>query len=129
MNSVFPKFISSNKRVFQSSNFRDFTVFSDAAWNSSSYLDSENGRIWTDVSQTKYRCNLCSRVFIVYDRFQEHVQSHSEKKFICKNCHKSFRTKDEYVHHRKEKHMFSCMICGKVYTSNYGLKNHKCTTQ
>ena len=75
---------------------------------------------------------ICNKIFINTRSFQEHKVVHSERNYECEVCNRKFPSPEHRAKHIKkyyptpgEELMFQCEICGKTFTLNSQLENHK----
>ena len=75
---------------------------------------------------------ICNKIFINTRSFQEHKIVHSERNYECEVCNRKFPSTEHRAKHIKKYHptpgdelMFQCEICGKTFSLNSQLKNHK----
>ena len=100
-------------------------LFSDGAeYYITMALSNEEPHIQESYTSRGFRCKICSKVIKSLDRYKEHIASHSESEFLCRKCHASFQTKEDYSKHREDKHACKCEICGRIYSSKYSLRSH-----
>ena len=71
-------------------------------------------------------------MFINTRSFQEHKIVHSERNYECEVCNRKFPSPEHRAKHIKKYHptpgeelMFQCEICGKTFSLNSQLENHK----
>ena len=75
---------------------------------------------------------ICNKIFINTRSFQEHKIVHSERNYECEVCNRKFPSPEHRAKHIKKYHptpgeelMFQCEICGKTFSLNSQLENHK----
>ena len=75
---------------------------------------------------------ICNKIFINTRSFQEHKIVHSERNYECEVCNRKFPSPEHRAKHIKKNHptpgeelMFQCEICGKTFSLNSQLENHK----
>lgn len=78
-----------------------------------------------------YLCMKCKNRFQSLEELKEHVFQKNEctkSQLNCKICDKTFDTKKKLSQHVKthqEKTKFICDKCGKIYSNQFNLENHK----
>ena len=75
---------------------------------------------------------ICNKIFINTRSFQEDKIVHSERNYECKVCNRKFPSPEHRAKHIKKYHttpgeqlMFQWEICGKTFSLNSQLENHK----
>lgn len=76
-----------------------------------------------------YMCKLCRKFFKNVDEFTEHTLTcQKERPHVCQLCNKGFFDQKTLSGHAINCHSVStvntCLICGKIYQTKYGLKKH-----
>ena len=82
-------------------------------------------------SDVKYACNTCDKSFSRKDVLKKHEKTHGPTNFWCFPCDKTFKTGDSLREHVKITHefvRFHCTICPKKFTSLANLKKHRITS-
>lgn len=70
----------------------------------------------------EYPCPECSKVFYTFDMYKEHRSLHDDNvpKHTCHECSKQFISQRKLKEHsiiHKERIMYKCDVCSKVFTS------------
>lgn len=79
----------------------------------------------------QYNCSFCAKPFSNPMALRNHTRIHTQKKkHVCTTCGKAFRLSSilhnhQKIHIRGEMH-FNCLVCGKSFQGNSGLKRHRC---
>lgn len=82
----------------------------------------------------KYHCKLCKKGFYLNNDYKNHLLIHSDKKYACPKCDKTYLYSHNLQVHIKEKHSvnnaseekrtYPCNNCTKVFTSRQCLRSH-----
>lgn len=80
----------------------------------------------------EYPCSKCSKVFFTYDMYNEHLSLHDESipKHTCIDCGKEFISQRKLKEHsiiHKERIMFKCEMCSKIFVRSQTLQYHRIT--
>lgn len=78
----------------------------------------------------EYQCPECSKIFYTLEMFNEHRQLHDQSvpKHSCKECGKEFITQRKLKEHsivHKERIMYKCNVCAKVFLRSQTLQYHR----
>ncbi|KAJ0022205.1 hypothetical protein NQD34_009695 [Periophthalmus magnuspinnatus] len=85
--------------------------------------------ILTSVSQRRYNCSVCKRVYVTLSSLKRHENVHSwQRAYPCHYCNKVFalaeyRTKHEIWHTGERR--YQCIFCLETFMTYYILKNHQ----
>lgn len=84
----------------------------------------------TSENSQEYPCPECSKVFFTLDMFNEHRNLHDKNipKFTCTDCSKEFITERKLKEHsivHKERVMYKCNVCAKVFLRSQTLQYHR----
>lgn len=91
--------------------------------NFSSYSKYKK-HVRADHEQSVYKCDECSKVFIMLWRLEKHQLTHG---FNCKTCFKKFENETDLKKHTEEhsEHgRFVCKDCGKEFSKKFSLVLH-----
>lgn len=80
----------------------------------------------------EYPCSKCSKVFFTYDMYNEHLSLHDDSipKHTCIDCGKEFISQRKLKEHsiiHKERIMFKCEMCSKIFVRSQTLQYHRIT--
>lgn len=79
-------------------------------------------------AEIRYSCFLCPTFVKKYRSYTRHIESHSEKRFTCDICDKSFSQKITLVQHlncHSNVRSYKCDDCGLHFKQNSSLFKHR----
>ena len=81
-----------------------------------------------DMSQAKFKCDVCGMVFTTLNMCKSHMSVHKEVRDVtCEFCNKTFPCERYLWTHRKVKHLekkHTCQLCDKKFGLKTQLKIH-----
>ncbi|KAJ8924396.1 hypothetical protein NQ315_007192 [Exocentrus adspersus] len=75
-----------------------------------------------------HKCDLCDKLFLKENHLERHrsLEHPSSEKYVCADCKKEFKTKEQLIEHMKIHPVSSvkCMGCGREFARKYHLYRH-----
>ena len=76
----------------------------------------------------QHKCNECEEIFLYRHLLTKHKKQAHKKNFICKECNKIFKSKENLKNHMKThletREKYKCDHCEKSYTKKSNLTKH-----
>lgn len=79
------------------------------------------------TNERPYLCKVCHNSFRTKTALQRHGVQHTKQTFDCEFCAKQFKTRNNWVIHRRRhtgERPYSCSSCSATYVTSGGLRQH-----